>query len=252
MPERAPQSVLGATRLWWKEAVRRGGRMSASRRLIASLWDFARDSTPERKRARYGDADYDWDHRVNTTSGGVAWRERWLGALHSPYQPTEPALFHQMIADWIERSGEDPQDFVFCDLGSGKGRALLMASDYHFRRIIGVELLLALHNIAEENIRAYKNERQKCFALEAICADATSFSLPQQPLLLYLFNPFPEAVMRQAITNLEKTLKRHSHAVYVLYHNPLLEHVLAQRADLTKIGGTHQYSLLARRKNSAE
>lgn len=252
MPEPAPQSALKATRLWWKEAVRRDGLTSASRQLIASLWEFARDSTPDRTRARYGDADYDWDHRVNTTSGGVAWRERLLGALHSPYQPTEPALFHQMIADWLERSGEDPQDFVFCDLGSGKGRALLMASDYPFRRIIGVELLPALHQIAEENIRAYKNETQKCLTLEAICADATVFPLPQEPLLLYLFNPFPEAVMRQVITNLEQTLKQHSHAVYVLYHNPLLEHVLAQRADLRKIGGTHQYSLLARRKNSAK
>ena len=52
--------------------------------------------------------------------------------------------------------------------------------------------------------------------------------------------------MRQVIANLELNLKEHSHAVYVLYHNPLLEHVLAQRAGLRKLGGTHQYCILSR------
>ena len=41
----------------------------ASASLARQLWEFARDSTPERRRQRYGDMDYDWEHRVNTTSG---------------------------------------------------------------------------------------------------------------------------------------------------------------------------------------
>jgi hypothetical protein len=243
LPARAPQSALHATYLWWKETVRRDGPVSACRQLAASLWEFARDSTPQRKRSRFGDADYDWDHRVNTTSGGVGWRERLLGTLHSPYQPTEPALFHGMIGDWIARCSVDPRQFVFCDLGSGKGRTLLMAADYPFLRIIGVELLPALHIIAEENIRAYKNEHQKCFALEAVCADATTFAIPEAPLLLYLFNPFPEAGMMRVIANLGQSLKDHPRPVYVLYHNPQLEHALQSNAQMQRISGTHQYSL---------
>jgi hypothetical protein len=252
MSSREQQSVFQATHVWWKDAVRRDGAASAWRQLAVALWQFARDSTPQSKRSRYGDADYDWEHRVNTTSGGVGWRERLLGTLHSLYQPTEPTLFHAMIAHWIERSGENLREFVFCDFGSGKGRALLMASDYPFRRIVGVELLPALHQIAEENIRAYKSDAQKCFALETICADATTVPLPEEPLLLYLFNPFPEAAMRLVIANLEQNLKQHRYAVYVLYHNPLLEHVLAQKAGLKKIGGTHQYSMLTRRSTRTE
>ncbi len=31
--------------------------------------------------------------------------------------------------------------FTFIDLGSGKGRTLLMASDFPFRKILGVEIL---------------------------------------------------------------------------------------------------------------
>ena len=103
----------------------------------AELWGFLRDSTPEQRRRRYGDVEYDWDHRVDTTSATVGWRDRLLGVFHSAYQPTEPALFHEMLA----ALNITFEDFTFIDLGSGKGRALLMASDYPFLRIVGVELL---------------------------------------------------------------------------------------------------------------
>jgi len=120
-----------------------------------------RESTPERRRQRYGDMEYDWEHRVNTTSGTVGGRERLLGLLHSAYQPTDPALFREMMASLpIELD-----TFTFVDLGSGKGRTLLMASEYPFRRIVGVELLPALHQVAQENLARYKSESP-----EVLCA----------------------------------------------------------------------------------
>jgi hypothetical protein len=137
------------------------------------------------------------------------------------------------------------RDFTFIDLGSGKGRTLLMASDYPFHRIAGVELLPSLHQIAQQNLRQYKSETQKCFALESICADATAFHFPEQPLVIFLFNPFPESGMRQVILNLEQSLRSRPRPVYVIYHNPLLEHVLSESAMLRKITGTHQYSIFS-------
>jgi hypothetical protein len=118
-----------------------------------------------------------------------------------------------------------------------------MASDYPFHRILGVELLPALHSAAQDNLRKYHGESQKCFALESLCANATEFSFPDEPTVLYLFNPFPEAGLRRVIANLEQSLREHPRTVYVLYHNPMLEHVLSESAVLSKIGGTHQYSI---------
>jgi SAM-dependent methyltransferase len=257
-------SVLQTAWQWWTYAASFEGYFAATRRLLGVLWEFARDSTPDRLRARFGDADYDWDYRVNTTSGAVGWRDRLLGMFHSAYQPTEPAAFREML-DGLQQSLQQSfqhsvqqslqqtpapdqtahtfHDFTFIDLGSGKGRTLLMASDYPFRRIIGVELLPSLHKIAQENVLQYKSESQKCFAFETICADATTFPLPADPLVIFLFNPFPESGMRQVVANLDQSLREHPRPVYVLYHNPLLEHTLGERGPLKKIGGTHQFSL---------
>lgn len=236
-------SLLRAAWRWWSDIAAREGRVAATRQMLAVLWEFVRDSTPERRRQRYGDADYDWEHRVNTTSAAVSWRDRLLGLFHSPYQPTDAALFHEMLDALRRQSQLDFHDYVFVDLGSGKGRALLMASDYPFRRIVGVELLPGLHQATQENLSKYRSESQKCFALESVCADATEFAFPAEPTLLYLFNPFPEPGLRRVIAHLERSLREHPRTVYVLYHNPLLEHVLGESTALKKVGGTHQYAI---------
>ena len=229
---------------WWREQVAEKGPGAATSLLILNLWIFVRESMPERRRQRYGDMDYDWEHRVNTTSGTVGWRERLQGLFHSPYQPTDPALFREMMASLPVEFGS----FTFIDLGSGKGRTLLMASEYPFRKIIGVELLAALHQAAEENLTLYQSASQKCFELEAVCGDATCFSFPADPLVLYLFNPLPESGLRQVIANLDRSLSECPRPVYVLYHNPLLDTVVRESASLTKIDGRQQFSIYAYRE----
>lgn len=247
---RAPEPrLLPAARRYWSDRAVRSGRLVATRALLATVWEFLRESTPARQRQRYGDADYDWDFRVNTTSAAVGWRDRLLGAFHSPYQPTEPALFHEMLSTLARDFDLNFPDFTFLDLGSGKGRTLLMASDYPFRRIVGVELLPALDRVAQENLRAYKNESQKCFALESVCADAMAFPFPDVPLIIYLFNPFPESGLRRVAASFDQSLRANPRPAYVLYHNPLLEHVLIEIGSLCQVGKTHQYSVFASRRS---
>lgn len=235
-----PQIHIGSAVLgWWKQNAERSGSFATLCLFVAELCRFLRDSTPERRRRRYGDVEYDWDHRVDTTSATVGWRDRLLGVFHSPYQPTEPALFHEMLSalpvHWA--------DFTFIDLGSGKGRALLMASDYPFRRILGVELLPELHRIAQENLRKYSSPAQKCFALESLCADAREFDFPPEPMVLYLFNPLPAAGLATVLRNLERSLHEHPRSVVVLYHHPLHAEILAGSERLRPACGTHQYTV---------
>ncbi len=241
-----PLTFRSTLRRWWREGLARDGFRQTVRNLANRLWEFVRESTPAQRRQRYGDADFDWDYRVDTTSATVNWHDRLLGEFHSAYQPTEPALFREMM-EAMSGLEIDFQDLTFIDVGSGKGRVLLMAAGYPFRRVLGVELLPALHRVAQANIRAYKSESQRCFAVESVAADARTFAFPVEPIMLYLFNPLPEAALIEMLSNLERSLGENPRTVYVLYHNPLLEHVLASHSEFQKIGGGPQYSIFRTR-----
>jgi SAM-dependent methyltransferase len=209
------------------------------RELTAVGWEFVIESTPQRKRQRYGDVEYDWEYRVDTTSATVGWRSRLLGLLHSPYQPIEPELFREMMAELKIDLGQ----FTFIDIGSGKGRALLLAAEYPFRRILGVELLPELNQIAQQNIRKFSSPLQGCADIDSVCMDATELSFPQEPLVIFLFNPLPVEGLRKLVQNLEGALRVNPREMRVVYGNPILEEVLTSSSRLRKTTGTLQYAL---------
>lgn len=128
----------------------------------------------------------------------------------------------------------DLSKFTFVDFGSGKGRAILYASTYGFRRIIGVEFALELHHSAKQNIRSYRNLRQKCFDVESVCTDAAQFELPPGPCVLYFFHPFREEVMRQVLAHIERSYRAHPRKLILLYYHPQMSHVLESAGFLRK------------------
>lgn len=225
----------------WRETRARKSVGAALREVGSDFWEFLRESTPERKRLRYGDVEYDWEHEgVDTTSATVTTRGRLIAALSgAPYQPTEPGAFRKMM-DVLHI---DYREFTFVDLGSGKGRTLLMASEFPFRRIVGVELVPELHAIALRNIEAFSIPEQQCRNIETVCGDARDFAFPPVPLLVYLFNPLPESALSVVIDNLRKSVLETPRTVRVLYHNPQREEVLRDSGFLHKVDGTFTYSI---------
>ena len=227
---------------WWRENLPRLGLTRASGMFLGEMWEFLREATPGRRKQRYGDVDFDWDYRVDTTSANVSRRADLLAVLTGHrYQPSDPALFHESIRSL----GIDYGQFEFVDLGSGKGRTLLMASEYPFRRIAGVEAVAALHRVARENLRTYKSATQKCYELDSLCGDARDFQFPPAPLVLFLFNPLPEAGLRVVMANLRASLRENPRPLYAVYHNPLLEHVLAEDGGLRRLRGDLRYAIYA-------
>jgi SAM-dependent methyltransferase len=237
----APRSVTisSAIRTWWQEqpkAARIGLRL---RRLAEIGREFVRDSLPDRKRQRFGDAGYDWDYRVDTTSANVGWRARLIGLLNSSYQPIEAEIFREILTN----AAIDFSPFTFIDVGSGKGRALLLGSEFSFHRIIGIELLPELNHIAEENVRKFAEAQDRVLPIETICGDATEFEFPDEPLVVYLFHPLTEAGFRKVLFNLQSSLKEHPRPTLVIYINPVFEMILAAIRDFKKVTGTHQYAI---------
>jgi len=147
------------------------------------------------------------------------------------YEGTEPAVFHRMLAT-LEIKHEE---FTFVDFGSGKGKVLLLASDYPFKQIIGVEFAPQLHDIAQRNIRDYKSRTQKCRALKSVCMDAATFSIPDGKLLAYMANPFNEEVMVKVLGNLERSLETAPRELFILYFNPQCGYLFDKAAFLNKL-----------------
>jgi hypothetical protein len=140
----------------------------------------------------------------------------------------------------------DFREFTFVDIGSGKGRTLLLAAEYPFKRIVGVELIAELHRAAEENIAAWRTQspaRVASFSIESLRMDACEFVFPETPLVVYLFNPLPEAGLRRVIQNIEASWRRAPRPVWIVYHNPLLESVLAESLTFAKVRGDLEFSV---------
>jgi SAM-dependent methyltransferase len=209
-------------------------------------YEFLRDSLPAHRRRRYGDMEFDWEYRVNTTAATVTWRSRLLGMLNSTYQPIPPEQFREMMTALADRLGGDKtlSGFTFIDIGSGKGRALLLASQFGFRRIIGVELLPELDQVARENILQFEQHGETS-RIELICGDATTFCLPVEPMVIFLFNPLPEAALRAFLENTERSLLEFPRPTFVVYANPIFAQTFSDFRSLQMLGGTHQ-SLLFR------
>ena len=224
--------------VWIADVIRHRGMLGALGYYGGAAVEFLRDLTPQRRRSRYGDTDYDFDHNVDTTWATVSLRTRIRELISgAQYQASEPELFHEILRALPVL----PEGSTFIDLGSGKGRTLLMASDYAFQRIIGVELLDELHEIAKQNVVTYRSDRQKCFNIEACSGDAREFQFPEEPLVLYLFNPFPEYVLKSVLENLIASLTSHPREVYVIYHNLVHEDVF-RLAEMAK-GNTQDASI---------
>jgi len=112
------------------------------------------------------------------------------------------------------------EDFAFVDFGSGKGRALLLAAEFPFRRIVGIEFAPELHAIAQRNIRSYVNPKQRCASIESICADFSACEPPDGPCILYFYNPCERRVLAKTLENIRASLEKQPRTIYLLYVAP--------------------------------
>jgi SAM-dependent methyltransferase len=130
---------------------------------------------------------------------------------------SDPAEFAAMMASL----DIDYSTHTFIDLGSGKGRALLLASEFPFRRIIGIEFAVELHKAAKENLSKVAVARSRCSNVELICGDAAEYTFPPEPLVIYLFNPFGSAVVRRVAENALFSWQGFPRPMQILYVNPI-------------------------------
>lgn len=109
---------------------------------------------------------------------------------------------------------------VFCDFGSGMGRALVLAAEYPFRRVFGVEMIPELHQRATENIERAK-PKLACKDVISMVADATKFEIPDDLTVAFFCNPFHGEILDKVLNNLAESIRRAPRIVTFLVQVPL-------------------------------
>jgi hypothetical protein len=138
------------------------------------------------------------------------------------------------------------EDFTFVDFGSGKGLALLMASFFPFRRIVGVEFAADLHRIAESNIAKFRAEGMQCRDIRSVHADAAEWSVPEEPLLCYFYEPFEAPVLARTLARLRMSFAQRPRPLVIVYHHTNSASVLhegsLENERLIAASGVFQYA----------
>jgi SAM-dependent methyltransferase len=173
----------------------------------------------------------DFDVKNGTDTSGI--EPLWQFSISSPnarFGGRYHAIEEWELAGALKVLHEDIGSSTFVDLGCGKGRALLIAARLGFKRMIGVEFAAELAAIARRNIQiaALANA-------SVVDGDAAEFSFPDGDLVVFLFNPFKEDVMREVVSHLEQSRpgKR-----YVIYANPICAEIFDASRAFTRVGSS--------------
>lgn len=164
------------------------------------------------------------------TSGLVPAKDLVTGHPHdehvTAYYAVAPSILRSLVNQWKETApGHHITDYTFLDLGAGKGRAVLLASEFPFRQVIGVELNPAMANVAEANADLWRQAHASDPTADAVApvsiveVDALDFPLPSTPTLIFLFHPFEDPVLKKLLRHIESAFLGRAGDLDILYVN---------------------------------
>jgi SAM-dependent methyltransferase len=187
-------------------------------------------------------AEHEFDRRYGVDTSGLVWSvDLKTGsrsdAWNTAYYGIGPSVFHRVMAQ-VPESLQGVGTFI--DLGCGKGRALLLASEYPFAQVVGVEIAPQLHRIAVENVgrytaARYAEGRSDIAPMSVVLEDAAQYQFPAGPLVVYLYHPFCRPVLDKVVRNLSSSLAEQPREAAVIYINHELRDVLDRAPYLQQV-----------------
>jgi len=187
---------------------------------------------------------------VQLVATGVSADAAWAG--NEVYRPLWEGLFRRILRAFAPLSLDR---YHFVDLGSGKGKLLLLASGYPFRTVTGVEYSPGLHATAQRNIAIFTAAQTREMQIESCLADATCFEVPDGPCIAFVFNSFRETIMEQVMAQMGRQAATRTEPLFLVYVNvrnvrecPV---AVAGTLDLPVIVRRRQYVVMANRAGAA-
>lgn len=179
-----------------------------------------------RRSSREPERVHPFDQQFGTDTGGlIGGGALAVGSVNdahiTAYVGIAPSRLRAGLDQWesLLLPGEKVTDFCFVDLGCGKGRAVLLASERPFRDVTGVELNPGLAATAERNVQVWKELGRGVVCPVVQQGDVTEFAYPQGALLVFIYNAFGAPVLRRVLDALERQVLRSGCRVDLLYQN---------------------------------
>ena len=158
------------------------------------------------------------------------------------YYGVAPSILRALIGHWRESGPPHPiEDYTFVDVGAGKGRGLLVASEYSFRNVAGIELNHEMATIARQNVERWKRAHSedptaaRLAPIELFEQDALEYDLPDTPTLLFLFHPFEAPVLKQLLRRIETQFAKRPGTLDLLYVNAECANVIDRNPAFTQL-----------------
>jgi SAM-dependent methyltransferase len=143
------------------------------------------------------------------------------------YHPTRGRLFKKLM-----RRLTFPEGSVFVDFGSGKGKTLLLASRFGFKRAVGVEFSPELCATAERNVAAWRNKVDTHTEIRVVCCDAVDYVINDDENVFFMFNPFYSSMTERVVDNMAASLARKPRNAWLIYGEPLYRDGVERRLKL--------------------
>ena len=137
------------------------------------------------------------------------------------YQPTRALALRSLFSKL-----KLPKSYTLLDIGSGKGRVLLLGAEYGFRKVRGVEFASELCRIAERNSDIFQNKFGNQTNFETIETDASKFQFHDDENVIFMFNPFDDIVTEKVADNLAESLERQPRPCCLIYRNALYRDII--------------------------
>ena len=139
------------------------------------------------------------------------------------YAGSQPSIIRQVL---VKIPDLDQANFI--DIGCGKGRALVVATEYPFRKIVGVELSPELVETAKMNAMGLHDQFPERTFIDLHCEDALNFDLPEGYNVIYFYNPAYEGLLRELAVKIAVHAASPGNKTVVVYYNPAFGRVFEE------------------------
>jgi hypothetical protein len=129
------------------------------------------------------------------------------------YKPTPFFVFKWALAAVAE---EDIARMSFVDYGAGKGRVMLLASQYPFNAVGGIEFAEELHDNATMNIAQFPRSQMKCRNVECVLDDVVNITPVDGAAVHYFFNPFGPEIFAEVLKGIVASYHARPRRLYVI------------------------------------